>query len=78
MIGNMLKGCVAAITVLSVCETVFAAELVDNPRYQDWAKYKPGTLIKMDIATVAGEQNIKSSMTTGCTAMILAEFKTVK
>ena len=64
MIGKMLKGCAAAIAGLSVCTTIFAADLVDNPRYQEWSKYKPGTLVKMDITTVAGGQNIKSAMTT--------------
>ena len=36
MIVKMLKGCVAAISVLSVCATVSAAELVDNPRQLRW------------------------------------------
>ena len=52
MIGKMLKGCTAAIVVFSLCATTLADELVDNPRYQDWAKYKPGTFIRT--VTVTG------------------------
>jgi len=64
MIGKMFKGTVAAIAAAAVCTSVFAADLVDNPRYREWAKYKPGTLVKMDVATAAGGQNMKSAMTT--------------
>ena len=60
----MLKVCAAAVAVISVCTTILAADLVDNPRYQDWSKYKPGTLVKMDVTTAAGGQNIKTAMTT--------------
>ncbi len=64
MIGKMFKGCVAAIAVAAVCTSVFAADLVDNPRYLEWSKYKPGTLVRMDMTTEAAGQNVKMSMTT--------------
>ncbi|HCE43818.1 MAG TPA: hypothetical protein DET40_09750 [Lentisphaeria bacterium] len=64
MIGKMLKCCAAAVAVFSLCATISAADLVDNPRYQEWSKYKPGTLIKMDMTTAMGEQKIKSAITT--------------
>ena len=60
MIGKMLKICVAAIAVVSICTPILAADLVDNPRYQSWAKYKPGTFVKMDLSTGP----MKSSKTT--------------
>lgn len=64
MIGKMLKGTVAAIAAVAVCTSILAADLVDNPRYQSWAKYKPGTLVKMDMVTAAGGQDMKSTITT--------------
>ena len=60
----MLKACVAAIAAVVVCTSIFAADLVDNPRYQAWAKYKAGTNVKMDMTTAAGGQNMKSALTT--------------
>jgi hypothetical protein len=64
MIGKMLKGTVAAIAAFAVCTSILAADLVDNPRYLAWAKYKAGTNVKMDMDTAAGGQNMKSAMTT--------------
>ncbi|HBC85699.1 MAG TPA: hypothetical protein DCZ94_01965 [Lentisphaeria bacterium] len=61
MIGRMFKCCVAAVAVFAVCSTVLAQEKVDNPRYLEWSKYKPGTLIKMEMSM---PQNMKSTMTT--------------
>lgn len=64
MIGKVLKSCAVGMAAVAVCTSVFAAELVDNPRYQAWAKYKAGTNVKMDMSTNAGGQNMKSAMTT--------------
>jgi hypothetical protein len=64
MIGKMLKGTVTAVAAVVACTSILAADLVDNPRYQEWSKYKPGTLVTMDVTTVAGGQNMKSAMTT--------------
>ncbi len=64
MIGKMVKSCAVAIAAVAVCTSIIAADLVDNPRYQAWAKYKAGTTVKMDMTTVAGGQNVKSVMTT--------------
>ncbi len=64
MIGKILRSCVAVVVMCAMCTTVLAAEMVDNPRYLDWSKYKPGTFIKMQSTTVAGGQNIKSTITT--------------
>ena len=60
----MLKVCAVSVAAVVVCASILAADLVDNPRYQEWAKYKPGTLVKMDLSTVAGGMNMKSSITT--------------
>jgi len=64
MIGKTVKSCAVAMAAVAVCTSIFAADLVDNPRYQAWAKYKAGTNVKMDMVTAAGGQNMKSVMTT--------------
>jgi hypothetical protein len=64
MTSKMLKACAAAIAAVAVCTSILAADLVDNPRYQAWARYKAGTNVKMDMATAAGGQNMKSVVTT--------------
>ena len=64
MTSKMLKACAAAIAAVVVSTSILAADLVDNPRYQAWAKYKAGTNVKMDMATAVGGQNMKSVVTT--------------
>ncbi len=64
MPGKMFKSFAVALAAVTVCTSIFAADLVDNPRYQAWAKYKVGTNVKMDMASAAGGQNVKSVMTT--------------
>ncbi len=64
MIGKMLKVCAVSVAAVVVCTSILAADLVDNPRYQAWAKYKAGTNVKMNMDTAAGGQNMKSVMTT--------------
>ena len=62
IIGKMFKGFVSVIAISSMCATVLAAEMVDNPRYLDWSKYKLGTFIKRQWTTVSYGQNIKQTM----------------
>ena len=64
MTWKMLKVCAVSVAAVAICTSIFAADLVDNPRYQAWAKYKPGTLVKMDLNTSAAGMNMKSSITT--------------
>lgn len=40
------------------------AEKIANSNYDQWAKFKLGAFVKMDVDTVAGGNNIKSVMTT--------------
>lgn len=63
MIAKVFKCCAAAIAMFAVSSAVIAQEKVDNPRYLEWSKYKVGTSLKMEVTTVAGGQNIKSTIT---------------
>ncbi len=64
MIGKMMGCLAAAIAVFAVSSTVLAQEKVDNPRYLEWSKYKPGTYVKMEMVAAMGEQKMKTTMTT--------------
>jgi len=59
----MNRRCLSAVSVfviaLFACAGLARAEdLVANPQYAAWAKFKPGTMITMKMATTAGPQNM--------------------
>ncbi len=59
----VIDGAVAAAAVC-LCASILAQDLVDNPRYQDWSKYKPGTYIKMTSSSQVNGQQMQTAITT--------------
>jgi len=50
--------------VLSFCHVSYAAdEMVDNPQYAGWSKFKPGTSVKYSQNTVAMGQTTDGEIT---------------
>ena len=77
MIGKILRSCVAVVVMCAMCTTVLAAEMVDNPRYLDWSRYKLDTFIKRQWTTVSYGQNIKQTMMTTTLKEVTPELQLV-
>ncbi|MFH0962389.1 MAG: hypothetical protein V2A58_00085 [Planctomycetota bacterium] len=59
-----LIGHVAALAVLGLlCAGAWSAEQIDNPMYQNWARFKPGTFIIQQTTTKTEEMNPETRMT---------------
>lgn len=52
-----------ALAIALTCVFSMAADLVDNPAYQAWAKYKPGTSITYAQESAMGGMNMTMDMT---------------
>ncbi|MFZ2957363.1 MAG: hypothetical protein WA705_10775 [Candidatus Ozemobacteraceae bacterium] len=61
----MTRTILAIAVLLVVSGAVFAADMVDNPTYQNWAKYKAGTFVKYkQNAEVMGNKTESEIVTT--------------
>jgi hypothetical protein len=56
-------GILGAVAAMMICVSAFAAELVDNPAYQNWAKYKVGTSVTFSNEITMGGMNMSMEMT---------------
>lgn len=64
----MTRGFVRAIAlsmlVLGFASAAFADEMIDNPMYKQWAKYKPGTFVTMKSTSEMAGTKTESTVTT--------------
>lgn len=54
---------ILGVLAMVFCFTAQAEEMVDNPQYQSWSSYKPGTIVTVDNEMNMGGMNMKTSMT---------------
>lgn len=57
-----LRSIVAVCALSLMCSAALAQELVDNPIYQSWAKFKPQTTVTMSNDTKMGGMGMKLDM----------------
>ncbi len=53
----------AMCALVLMCSAVMAQEMVDNPTYQSWAKFKPGTTVTLSSDSNMGGMAMKMDMT---------------
>ena len=60
---HSFRSIVAMCALSLMCSAGMAQEMVDNPAYQSWAKFKPGTTVMLTNQTDMGGMAMKMDMT---------------